>query len=179
MHGMTADLGAGANEPPLRDAIDDVRSADDLDAWHRVYCEVLGSDPRGRDDWRRVHDALGPAGDGSLVLLLARVDGAAAATGGVFFAEDAAGLYCFATREAMRGRGLASAPVQAAHALARRRRIMRALLQATLGRQIRLRARLVSRRAADAGPALRSSRLTLPPSPGEVTNGRGSPRSAG
>jgi GNAT superfamily N-acetyltransferase len=66
-----------------------------------------------------------------LLLLLAWVDGSEAATGAVYFEPDVAGLYCFTTRERMRGRGLASALVHASHAAAQARGIERALLQAT------------------------------------------------
>jgi GNAT superfamily N-acetyltransferase len=46
-------------------------------------------------------------------------------------AEGEAGLYCFTTREPMRGRGLASALVQASHAASREQGITRAILHAT------------------------------------------------
>jgi GNAT superfamily N-acetyltransferase len=127
MQGMTAATAPVAASPPEGTEIVEVRSSADLDDWHQVYCEVFGTDLRGRDDWGQVHDGLG----GSLLLLLARVDGKAAATGGVFFEDDLAGLYCFTTRESMRGRGLASALVNASHAAARARGIEHALLQAT------------------------------------------------
>jgi GNAT superfamily N-acetyltransferase len=59
----------------------------------------------------------------------------------VFYEQDVAGLYCFATRERMRGRGLASALVEASHAAAQERGIDRALLQATAsGRPVYARA---------------------------------------
>jgi GNAT superfamily N-acetyltransferase len=131
MHGMTATTAPPMVAVHAPGEIVEVRSPADLDSWHEVYCEVFGADPRGRDDWHRVHDALGPSGDTSLLLLLARVDRSPAATGGVFYEQDAAGLYCFTTREGMRGRGLASALVHASHAAARERGIERALLQAT------------------------------------------------
>jgi GNAT superfamily N-acetyltransferase len=127
MHGMTAATAPAATALPEGAEIVEVRSSAELDDWHEVYCEVFGTDRRGRDDWGQVHDGLGA----SLLLLLARVDGTAAATGGVFFEEDLAGLYCFTTRERMRGRGLASALVDASHAAARARGIEHALLQAT------------------------------------------------
>src|SRR5207244_11080387 len=76
-------------------------------------------------------DALGPAGEDSLLLLLGRVDGSPAATGAVFFQPDVAGLYCFTTLERMRRRGLASALVHASHEAAQTRGIERAVLQAT------------------------------------------------
>ena len=63
--------------------IREVRHDDDLAGWHDVYSEVLGAGPRSLGDWRRIHAALGPSGDRSLVLVLARVDGIPAATGGV------------------------------------------------------------------------------------------------
>ena len=48
-----------------------------------------------------------------------------------------AGLYCFTTRERLRGRGLASALVHACHERARARGVERALLHATaLGRPV-------------------------------------------
>ena len=135
--GMTATT-AGFEGPPGGSAdVERVRSPADVDAWHDVYHEVFRSDARGRGEWRAIHDALGPAGDDSLVLLLARVDGDAAATGGVYFARGWAGLYWFTTRERMRGRGLASALVRAAHETARSRGIERALLHATaMGRPV-------------------------------------------
>jgi GNAT superfamily N-acetyltransferase len=131
MHGMTATTSPPSAAGRIDGEVVKVRSTAELDAWHEVYCDVLGADPRGRDDWRRVHAVLGPSGDTSLLLLLATVDGTPAATGAVFYGADAAGLYCFATRERMRGRGLASALVHACHAAARARGIERALLQAT------------------------------------------------
>src|SRR2546428_634706 len=111
MHAMTAATARPAAAPQIEGEIVEVRSRSELGAWHEVYCEVFGSDDRGLGDWQRVHDALGPSGDRSLLLLLARVDSSAAATGGVYFEPDVAGLYCFATLERMRGRGLASALV--------------------------------------------------------------------
>ena len=96
-----------------------------------MYAQVFGAHPPARDEWARIHDALGPAGDGSLLFLLARVDGAPAATAAVFFQSDAAGLYCFTTLEQMRRRGLASALVRACHEAAQARGIDRAVLQAT------------------------------------------------
>ena len=127
VYGMTADTsGPSVDAESLR-----VRSHADLDAWHEIYCEVFGVDTRGRDDWHELHDALGPTGDDSLLLLLARVDGAAAATGGLYVDGESAGLYCFTTHERMRARGLGSALVQAAHEAARTRGIERAVLQAT------------------------------------------------
>src|SRR5207244_3030528 len=60
-----------------------------------------------------------------------------AATGAVFFQRDVAGLYCFTTREPMRGRGLGSALAHACHDAARARGIGHALLHATaLGRSV-------------------------------------------
>jgi GNAT superfamily N-acetyltransferase len=131
MQGMTADLSRRVPERRAPREIIEVRSTDELDAWHGVYSEVFGADPRSRDDWRRLHAALGRSGDGSLLLLLALVDRSPAATGGVFFAHAVAGLYCFTTREGMRGRGLATALVHASHAAARAKGIERAVLQAT------------------------------------------------
>jgi GNAT superfamily N-acetyltransferase len=141
MHGMTAPTTASDVARSLDAEIAAVHSRDDLDAWHEVYCEVFGGDPRGRDEWRRIHQAVGPAGERSLLLLVARVDGVPAATGGVYFACGWAGLYWFTTRERMRGRGLASALVAAAHEAARERGIERALLHATpMGRPVYARA---------------------------------------
>ena len=131
MHGMTAATAGPAAAPPIDAEIVEVRSRSELRAWHEVYCEVFGGDERGRRDWRRIHDALGPSGDRSLLLLLARVDGRPAATGAVYFDSNVAGLYCFTTREPMRGRGLASALVHASHAAAQARGVKRALLQST------------------------------------------------
>ena len=108
-----------------------MRSREDLDGWFGIYCQVFGADPNAREEWARINDALGPAGEGSLLLLLARVDGSPAATGAVFFQPDAAGLYCLTTLERMRRRGLASALVHACHEAARARGIESAVLQAT------------------------------------------------
>ena len=131
MYGMTASTTALVEQGPHDGEIGEVRSRDDLDGWFGVYSEVFGADPKGRDDWGRINDALGPAGDGSLLLLLARVDGSPAATSAVFFQPDVAGLYCFTTLEQMRRRGLASALIHASHGAARARGIERAVLQAT------------------------------------------------
>jgi GNAT superfamily N-acetyltransferase len=154
MHGMTAATAEPAG-PQIEGEIFEVRSRSELRAWHEIYCEVFGADARGSRDWQRVHDALGPAGDRSLLLLLARVGGSPAATGGVYFEPDIAGLYCFTTRERMRGRGLASALVHASHAAAQARGIDRALLQATAsGRPVYARAGYREERTL---PVLRSS----------------------
>lgn len=127
--------------PQVECEIAEMRSRSELRAWHEVYCEVFGGDDRSSQDWQQVHDALGPSGDRSLLLLLARVDGSPAATSAVYFNRDVAGLYCFTTRERMRGRGLASALVHACHAAAQARGIERALLQATAsGRPVYTRA---------------------------------------
>jgi GNAT superfamily N-acetyltransferase len=154
MQGMVADIADPAPAgPAVQGEIGEVRSDADLDAWHDVYREVFGADPRSRDDWRRVHRELGPTGARSLVLLLARVDGSPAATGAVFVAQGIAGLYCFTTRESMRRRGLASALVHAAHETALAIGVQRALLQATpAGRPVYARA---SYREERALPVLR------------------------
>jgi GNAT superfamily N-acetyltransferase len=130
MCGMAASTDAAVAAPAAADIVQ-VRSEAELDAWHAVYTEVFGSDPRGRDAWRHIHRALGAGGENSLVLLLAWVDGAAAATAAVHFDEGWAGLYCFTTLERMRGRGLASALVHASHDVARSRGVGRALLHAS------------------------------------------------
>jgi GNAT superfamily N-acetyltransferase len=141
MYGMTAATAGSAAAPQVEGEIVEVRSRKWLRAWHDVYCEAFGGDARGRQEWQRIYDALGPSGDRSLLLLLARVDGSPAATGGVYFEPDLAGLYCFTTRERMRGRGLASALVHTSHAAAQGRGIERALLQATAsGRPVYIRA---------------------------------------
>ena len=141
MHGMTASTATRPVPASSEAEIVDVRSRADLDAWHEVYCEVFGGDRRSREDWQRVHDALGPDGNASLGLLLARVDGVPAATGAVYVAEGVAGLYCFTTRDRMRGRGIASALVHASHAHAEARGIEQSVLQATaLGRPVYARA---------------------------------------
>jgi GNAT superfamily N-acetyltransferase len=128
---MTATTALPATAPQIEGEIVEVRSGDELQAWHEVLCEVFGADDRSRDEWQRIHRALGPSDDGSLSLLLARVDGLPAATGAVYFGSDEAGLYYFTTRERMRGRGLASALVHACHHAAQARGIERALLQAS------------------------------------------------
>ena len=141
MHGMTAPTAAPASAPQIDCEIVEVRSPSELRAWHQVYCEAFGGDERGRQDWQRLYGALGPAGDRSLLLLLASVDSSPAATCAVYLEPDVAGLYCFTPRERMRGRGLASALVHASHAAAQARGIGRALLQATAsGRPVYTRA---------------------------------------
>jgi GNAT superfamily N-acetyltransferase len=128
-------------------SITPVSSFADLDDWHAVYRGVFGADPRSLDEWRRVHLALGPTGDDSLVLLLARVDRSAAATGAVFFDRDVVGLYSFTTRESMRGRGIASALIRASHAVALARGVEQSLLQSTpAGRPVYARAGYVEDR---------------------------------
>jgi GNAT superfamily N-acetyltransferase len=131
MYAMAASTGPSKKAPSHEAEIGGVESRDDLDDWFAVYSEVFGAGPKGRDEWARIHQVLGPIGDGSLLLLLARVDGSPAATGAVFFQPHVAGLYCFTTLERMRRRGLASALVHASHEAARARGIARAVLQAT------------------------------------------------
>jgi GNAT superfamily N-acetyltransferase len=153
MQGMVADIARAAARPAVGGEIAEVRTAADLEAWHGVYCQVFGAHPRSQADWRRVHGALGPSGDGSLLLLLARVERSPASTAAVFFHDGVAGLYCFTTRESLRGRGLATALVSASHAAAQARGIERTLLHATpSGRPVYARA---SYRAERALPVLR------------------------
>jgi len=141
MYGMTASTASPVEPGAPQGEIVEVRSRDDLDGWFAVYSEVFGADPRAGAEWGRIHHALGPDGDGSLLLLLARVDGSPAATGAVFLLDGLAGLYCFTTRERLRGRGLGSALVHACHASARARGIEHAVLQATgSGRSVYARA---------------------------------------
>lgn len=154
MHGMTATTEPSSVPERTAGEIVEVRSLFDLKSWFEVYSEVFGADARGREDWYRVHDALGPSGDRSLSLLLAKADGAPAATGAAFYEAGTVGLYCFTTREPMRGRGLASALVRESHAIARARGVQRALLQATdSGRPVYARA---GYRESRALPVLRS-----------------------
>jgi GNAT superfamily N-acetyltransferase len=131
MHGMRATIRVPGVDERTPASITAVSSFDDLADWHAVYRGVFGVDPRSLDEWRRVHLALGPTGDDSLVLHLARVDGSAAATAAAFFDRNVVGLYSFTTRESMRGRGIASALIRASHAVASARGIEQALLQAT------------------------------------------------
>jgi GNAT superfamily N-acetyltransferase len=131
MQGMTATI-AEVKQPGRNAAeIVEVRASAELDAWLEVYFEVFGADPEARNDWHRVHDALGPLGDGSLSLRLANMGGVPAATGAMFYDQCAVGLYCFTTRESYRRRGLASALVAASHAAARARGVEQAVLHAT------------------------------------------------
>ena len=154
MQGMAADLAPGGPSAADHD-VEEVESAAVLADWHGVYSDVLASAPDGLADWRGTHVALGPAGDGSLHLLLARLDGVPAATGAVFFHGGIAGLYCFATRPGAQRRGLASALIAAAHAAARGRGVRRAVLQATpAGRPVYARAGYVDVRPL---PVLRVS----------------------
>jgi hypothetical protein len=74
MQGMTATTSQPMTAPRIEGEIVEVRSGDELQAWHEVYCEVFGADDRTLHDWQPIHHALGPAGDRSLSLLLARVD---------------------------------------------------------------------------------------------------------
>ena len=131
MHGMSAAIVQPLATAQINREIVEVRTQTELRAWHEIYCEVFGVDNRGRQDWQAVHDALGPTGDDSLLLLLARMEGLPAATGGVYFEPHVAGLYCFTTRERNRRQGLASALVHASHTAVRARGVERALLQAT------------------------------------------------
>jgi GNAT superfamily N-acetyltransferase len=128
---MTATLDPGTEWASRAGEIADVRSRGDADGWFEVYSAVFGAGPRARDEWRHIHASLGPGGEDSLVLLLARVDGSPAATGAVFFHEGVAGLYCFTTLENMRGLGLATALVDASHQAALARGVDRSVLQAT------------------------------------------------
>jgi GNAT superfamily N-acetyltransferase len=141
MSGMTSPTAAPAERLLPQCEIGKVRSREDLDGWFGVYSDVFGADARAREEWARINEVLGPDGEGSMLLLVARVDGRPAATGAVFFRPDDAGLYCFTTLERMRRRGLASGLVNACHEAARERGIERAVLQATgSGRQVYARA---------------------------------------
>lgn len=141
MHGMTATTEPPGMPIPVAGEIAEVCSRAELDDWYQVYSEVFGADARGREDWYKLHDALAPNGDRSLSLLLARADGLPSATAAGFYEPGVVGLYCFTTREPMRGRGLASALVQASHAAARAKDIEHALLHATdAGRPVYARA---------------------------------------
>jgi GNAT superfamily N-acetyltransferase len=148
MQGMRTTIRvSGVDEPPPA-SITVVSSLDDLADWHAVYRGVFGADPRSLDDWRRVHLALGRTGDDSLVLHLARVDGSPAATAAAFFERNVVGLYCFTTRDAMRGRGLASALIRASHEVAAERGVEQALLHSTpAGKSVYSKAGYVQERA--------------------------------
>jgi GNAT superfamily N-acetyltransferase len=108
-----------------------VASESDVAAWHAVYSEVLGADPRSVADWQQLHRVLGPDGDGSLWLWVLRVEGAPAATAALFVAGRTAGLYCFATRDGFRRRGLATALIGACRRHARQHGATRCVLQAS------------------------------------------------
>jgi GNAT superfamily N-acetyltransferase len=97
-----------AGEGPLVGEIELVRSPATLTAWHGVYCEGLGVDERSHDDWQRLQTAVGAMGEQSFVLMLARSGGEPAAVAATFIDDETAGFYCFATRRAMRRRGLAT-----------------------------------------------------------------------
>ena len=131
MQGMRTTIRVSGVDERTPASITAVSSFDDLADWHAVYRGVFGVDPRSLDEWRRVHLALGPTGDDSLVLHLARVDGSAVATAAAFFDRGVVGLYSFTTRESMRRQGIASALIRASHAVASARGIEQALLQAT------------------------------------------------
>jgi GNAT superfamily N-acetyltransferase len=131
MHGMSTTVRVSGVDQRTSASITAVSSFDDLAEWHAVYRSVFGVDPRGLAEYRRVHLALGPTGDHSLVLHLARVDGSPAAAAAAFFDRNVVGLYSFTTRESVRGRGIASALIRASHAVASARGIELALLQAT------------------------------------------------
>ena len=134
--------------PPAACDPEPVRSPDDVAAWHAVYCEVLGPDQRSIEDWRRLHAALGPGGDGSFLLWLARDGDAPAAAGALFLDAATAGLYCFATREPFRRRGLAGDLTGVCRRHARARGAARCVLQASAaGRPVYARAGF-----ADVGP---------------------------
>lgn len=155
MHGMTASTEPSGVSGRTDAEIVEVGSLVDVDCWYEVYSQVFGADARGREDWYRVYDALGPSGDRLLSLLLAKVEGLPVATGAAFYEQGTVGLYCFTTRKTMRGQGLASALVQASHAAARAQGIERAVLQATdAGRPVYARA---GYREARALPVIRSS----------------------
>jgi GNAT superfamily N-acetyltransferase len=141
MHGMRTSIQVSRMDERTPASITPVTSFDDLADWHAVYRSVFGADPRSLDEWRRIHLALGPTGNNSLVLHLVRVDGSSAATAAAFFDRDAVGLYCFTTCASMRGRGIASALIRASHAAASARGIEQALLHATpAGRPVYARA---------------------------------------
>jgi GNAT superfamily N-acetyltransferase len=170
MHGMTATIALPATAPQIQGEIVEVRSGDELQAWHEVYCEVFGGDDRSRDDWQRLHRALGPSGDGWLSLMLARVDASPAATGAVYFGPDVAGLYCFTTREQMRGRGLASALVHACHQAAQARGIERAVLQASAsGRPVYAKAGYQEQRTLSVLVSRPARRAQVAMKPGDST----------
>ena len=124
---------AGGDEVDARGdpALVPIRARGEVMAWHAVYSEVLGPDPRSVRDWLRLYDALGPAGDASLGLWLLAANGAPAATAALFIDGHTAGLYCFATRERFRRRGLASALVAVCLRHAHQHGATRCVLQAS------------------------------------------------
>ena len=69
---MHADI---ADEPvaePSDTLIEPVDTGEGLAAWHGVYCEGLGADPRSVDDWRKLYRDLGPGGRLAVVVAPAR-----------------------------------------------------------------------------------------------------------
>ena len=72
MVGMVGTIPPEGDSPVERE-IGEAQSADDLRAWHEVYSEVLGADPRSRSEWERLHDALSSARDLSAQALVEHV----------------------------------------------------------------------------------------------------------
>ena len=127
---MDADSG-GDSDVSDGDALAALRDPRDVAAWHAVYSEVLGPDPRSQEEWLRLHGALGPEGAAAVWLWLRRVGDEPAAAAALFVDGRTAGLYCFATREPFRRRGLASELVGVCRRQARRLGATRCVLQAS------------------------------------------------
>ena len=162
---MQADLDEGDADEDA--ALAPVASESDVAEWHAVFSEVLGADPRSVADWQQLHRVLGPTGDGSLLLWVLRVDGAPAATAALFVDGRTAGLYCFATRDGFRRRGLATSLIGVCRPARSPARSYAVCPAGIGGWSIRVRARGIRRRRAPS-----DLRPQIGALPGSRTDGR-------
>jgi GNAT superfamily N-acetyltransferase len=130
-HFMVADTDATSAPRRPIDRSWTVASYDDFERWHSIYCSIFDADPRGRNDWAAVVQALGPTGNSTLVLLLAGLDEEAVSIAAMYLSHDEAGLYCFGTLPDHRAHGYATELVERCHVLCRQRGVKRATLESS------------------------------------------------
>lgn len=112
----------------------DLKTVDDRESLEKVtraVAEGYPVPPEAADFFMRGIQLAGEAEDGSLANFLITVDGETAACSSVCISDNVAGIYCVATLEQFRGRGLGAAVTRAAIKYAMDRGARNALLHAT------------------------------------------------
>jgi ribosomal protein S18 acetylase RimI-like enzyme len=129
-NGMVADLAkVRFDEPPSGLEIRRVANAAEFDDWLDPFCETFEIPERDRPVWRNTYETLGF--DDAWTHYAGYVEGKAVSTSSLLMAGNLGGIYCVATIDAARGRGIGRAVTLAAMKDARDRGATRAVLQSS------------------------------------------------